>query len=65
MQQVLVCQLSGLKPLSLSNNKNYRLKKKLSFSFGINVKKLLNRQNTKIQLSQKHYGENFKITDHK
>ena len=25
----------------------------------------LNRQNTKIQLSQKHHWENFKITDHK
>ena len=33
-------QLSGLKPFSLNNNKNYSLKK--SFSFVINVKQLLN-----------------------
>ena len=53
-------QLSGLKPLSLSSNKNYRVKEKWSYSFVINVKKLLNQQFTKIQLSQKHYWENVK-----
>ena len=34
-------QLSGLKPLSLSNNKNYRIKK-VEFSFVMNEKELLN-----------------------
>ena len=38
---------------------------KWSFSFVINVKLIWNRQCTKIQLSQKHYMEKFKITDHK
>ena len=33
--------------------------------FVINVKQLLNWQCTKIQLSQKYYWENFKITGHK
>ena len=47
-------QLSGLNPFSLSNNKNYRLKKSRVF--------LYNKR--KIQLSQKHYLENFRITDH-
>ena len=56
---------------SLSNNKNYRLKKIEFFSFKNNrknvrhSKKLLNRQYIKIKRSQKHYWENFKITDHK
>ena len=58
-------QLSEFNPFQLSNNKNYRLKEKWSFSFVINVKQLLNGQETTIQLSQKHYWENYKITDHK
>ena len=53
---------SGLNPYSLTNSKNYRLKKSGVFP---NIKKLLNRQYTKIQMSQKHYWENFKITDHR
>ena len=66
-QLALGCQigkhLSGLNPLLLSNNKNFRLNK--SFSYVINVKQLLNRQSTKIQLPQKYYREIFKFTDHK
>ena len=45
-------QLSELNRLSLSNNKNYRLKQ------------LLNWGCTKIQQSQKHYWEHFGIIDH-
>ena len=43
--------LSGLNPLSLNNNRNYRLKKR--FLFVINIKQLLDQQYTKIQLSRK------------
>ena len=56
----IAMQLSGLNPLSPSKNKNYRLKK-----HKINVKQLLNRKYTKIQLSQKQYWENFNVIDHK
>ena len=55
-------QLSGLNFLLLLNNKTYRLNKS---AVVINAKYLLNQQYTKIQLSQKHYWENFKITYHK
>ena len=41
-----------------------QIKEKWNFSFVIKVKQLLNRQYTKIELSQKHYQENFKITNH-
>ena len=57
-------QLSGLNPLSLGNNKNYRLEK-WRFAFVINIKYLLNPQYTNFQLSQKTYWENFKIIDYK
>ena len=43
---------------------NPQIKEKWSFSFAIDAKQLLNRQYTKIELSQKRYWENFKITDH-
>ena len=43
-------QLSGLNPLSLGNNKNYRLEK-WRFAFVINIKYLLNPQYTNFQLS--------------
>ena len=60
-------QLSGLNSLSLSNKKrkNYRSKKSGVFSFVISLKYLLNQQCTKIQPSQKHFWEKFKITDWK
>ena len=56
----IVKQLLGLNPLSLSlsGNKKLQIKEKLSFSFVMNVKQLLNRQYTKIQLSQKHVCKN-------
>ena len=38
------------------------MKDKWSLSFAINVKQLLNKQYSKIHLSQKHYWENFEIT---
>ena len=60
-------ELSGLNRFSLSNNKNYRLKKS-GFFFVCNrrkVKYLLNRQYTKIPLPQEHYWENIKISYHK
>ena len=41
------------------------IKEMWSFSFAINLELLLNRQYTKIQLSQKHFGAKFKITNHK
>ena len=58
-------QLSGLTLLSLSNNKNYRLKKSGVFLCDNRKKAVKLLKCTKIQLSQKHYWENFKITDHK
>ena len=42
-----------------------QIKEKWSLAFAIKLKQLLNRQYTKIQLSQKHYWENYEITDHK
>ena len=56
-------QLSGPKLLLLKSNKNYKLKKRI---FICNKRLfVLNRQYTKFPLSQKHYCENFKITDHR
>ena len=48
-------------PLSLSNKKPTNWKN-LSFCLVINIKQLLNQQYTKIQLPQKHYWENSKIS---
>ena len=44
-------QLSGLNVLSVSNNKNHRLKK--SFSFVTNIKQLLGQQYTKNSAASK------------
>ena len=48
-------QLLGLKPLSLSNNKNYRLRK---------VEFILSSKYKNSTVSQKYYLENFRITHH-
>ena len=42
-----------------------QIKEKWSCTFAIDVKQLLNGQGTTVQLFQKQYWENFKITDHK
>ena len=54
-------QLSGLNPLSVSNNNNYRLRKVEFFLCVINIKQLLGQQYTKIQLPQKHYWKSFNM----
>ena len=53
-------QLSGINSLSVSNNKNYRLKKSRVFPL-CNKHKTAVRPTilTKIQLPQKHYWKNF------
>ena len=51
-------QLSVLNLLSLIKTTG---KEKWSFPMAINVKQLVNRQYTKIQLSQKHYWRNLKL----
>ena len=53
-------QLSGINSLSVSNNKNYRLKKSRVFPL-CNKHKTAVRPtiHTKIQLPQKHYWKNF------
>ena len=57
-------QLSGLNPLSLSNNKIYRLKK--SGILPCDKRKIAVKPTIhQMQLPQKHYWENVKITDHK
>ena len=58
-------QLSGLNPFPKRGNKTFRLEKSVVFPSVINIKQLLNKQQTTTELSQKHYWENFKITDHK
>ena len=58
-------KLSGLNHFFTKQQYKPQIKGKWSFSFVINVKQLSNGQYTTIQLSQKHYLENFKITDHK
>ena len=57
-------QLSKLNPPLLSNNKNYRLKK-VEFFLGNKRKTVVKPTIHKIQLPQKDYWENFKITEHK
>ena len=42
------------------HQQNLQIKEKCSFPFAINIKWLLKRQCTKIQLSQKHYWEILK-----
>ena len=54
-----------VQPFSTKQQSKLQIKEKWSFSFETNVKQLLNWQCTKFQLSQNHYWENFKITDHK
>ena len=60
LEQQIAQQLSRLNPFSLSHNKKIQIKEKWSFSFVLNVKWLLNKQYTTIQLFQKHPWD-FKI----
>ena len=58
-------QLSGLNPLSLSNNKNYRLKKSVEL-FLCNKRKIAVKPTIhQSSAVSKAFLENFKITDHK
>ena len=61
LKRKLAKQFSGLKSLSVSNNKNHRLKKVKFFLCVINIKQLLGQQYTKIQLPQKHYWKSFNM----
>ena len=60
----LLTYLLRAQPSFTKQQYKLQIKEKWNFSFVIKVKQLLNRQYTKIELSQKHYQENFKITNH-
>ena len=60
----LLTYLLRAQPSFTKQQYKLQIKEKWNFSFVIKVKQLLNRQYTKIELSQKQYQENFKITNH-
>ena len=59
----LLTYLLRAQPSFSKQHYKLQIKEKWNFSFLIKVKQLLNRQYTKIELSQKHYQENSKITN--